>query len=181
MISNHECGEVLSRHSGMPICIIHYLRIHCFHISNLLQVRTTKRHESEWSSLTNTSSKNGQAFGFWKDHAILLQLILLPRPPLNSRPFRNPLNPLQQMRKTLHILFTKPREFPTLNPRPGADIRNAVFAFAITGEVLAWSTGVFAWEMDLENAVDAEGLVAEPFNGILCGFRLAQVFRDWVY
>ena len=47
MISNHECGEVLSRHSVMPICIIHYFRIYSFHISNLLQVRTTKKHENE--------------------------------------------------------------------------------------------------------------------------------------
>ena len=62
--------------------------------------------------------------------------------------------------------MTKSSELPPLNPRPGADIRDTVFAFAVTGEVLAWGTGVFAREMDLENAVDAEGLVAETLNGV---------------
>ena len=48
------------------------------------------------------------------------------------------------MRKPLHILLTKPSKLPPLDPRPGTDIRNAVFAFAVAGEVLAWGTGVFA-------------------------------------
>ena len=68
---------------------------------------------------------------------LLLQSILLPHPPLNSRPFRNPLNPLQQMRKRLHLLFRKPSKFPPFNPRPSADIRYAVFAFTVAGEVFA--------------------------------------------
>ena len=79
-----------------------------------------------------------------KKPPILLLLIFLPNPPLDSRPFRNPLNPLQQMRKRLHLLFRKASKLPSLNPRPGADIRYAVFAFAVTGEVFAWGTGVFA-------------------------------------
>ncbi len=70
------------------------------------------------------------------------------------------------MRERLHILFTETSEFPSLNPRPGANIRYAVFAFAVASEVFAWGTGVFAGEMDLENAVDAEGFVAETFDGV---------------
>ena len=77
-------------------------------------------------------------------HPLLFLLILLPRSPLNSWPFRNPLNPLQQMRKPLHILLTKPSKLPPFDPRPGTDIRNAVFTLAVACEIFAWGTGVFA-------------------------------------
>lgn len=48
------------------------------------------------------------------------------------------------MRERLHLLFSETSKFPRLDPRPGADIRNTVFAFAVTGKVLPWGTGVFA-------------------------------------
>ena len=70
------------------------------------------------------------------------------------------------MGEWLHLLFRKPSTFPSLDPRPGADIRYAVFALAVTSEVLAWRTGVFAGKVDLENAEDAEGFVAETVDGV---------------
>ena len=106
-----------------------------------LQLIMLKERSSESMSLNKMKTND---FYPNKKTPILLLLILLPHPPLNSRAFRNPLNPLQQMRERFHILMTETREFPTFNPRPGADICNAVFAFAVTGEVFAWGTGVFA-------------------------------------
>lgn len=99
-------------------------------------------------------------------YTALLLLILLPRPPLHRRPLRNPLNPLQQMRERLHILLREPGELVALDPRPGPDVRDRVLALSFAGEVLARGAGVFAAELDLEDAVDAEGFVAEALDGV---------------
>ena len=96
-------------------------------------------------SLIFINSKNGRRLLFQQNHPILLLLLIfLTNAPLNGRPFSNTINPLQQVRERLHVVLTETGEFPPLDPRPGADIRNAVFALAVTCEVLAWGTGVFA-------------------------------------
>ena len=95
-----------------------------------------------------------------------LTLILLPNPPLHRRPLRNPINPLQQMRKLVHLLLGKPSKLPSLNPRPGADVGDAVFAFSFASEVFARSVGVFARKPDFEHAEDAEGFVLEALDGV---------------
>ena len=70
------------------------------------------------------------------------------------------------MGKGLHVLLAEAAERPALDPGPGADIRDRVFALAVAGEVVAGFAGVFAAQLDLEHAVDAEGFVAEAFDGV---------------
>ena len=70
------------------------------------------------------------------------------------------------MRKLVHFLLCKPGKLPALDPGPGANVRDAVFAFAIAGEVVARGAGIFAREADLEHAEDAEGFVFEAFDGV---------------
>lgn len=72
------------------------------------------------------------------------------------------------MRERLHILRAKTTEFPRFNPRPSTDVRNGVFALAIAGEVFARGAGIFARELDLEDAVDAHGFVVETFDCVFC-------------
>ena len=70
------------------------------------------------------------------------------------------------MRKRLHIPLLETRKLPPFHPRPRPDVRNAVLALAIAGEIVAWLAGVFSREVDLEDAVDAQGLVAEALDGV---------------
>ena len=70
------------------------------------------------------------------------------------------------MWERFHIFLAEPRERPTLDPRPGSDISDRVFAFAVTGQVFARSARVLAAQLDFEHAVDAEGFIAEPFDGV---------------
>ncbi len=70
------------------------------------------------------------------------------------------------MRERLHVVLAEAAELPPLDPRPGADVRDRVFALAVAGQVLAGLARVLAAQLDLEHAVDAEGLVAEPFDGV---------------
>ena len=124
---------------------------------------------------SNNHSRSSEKKILYRDSFILitsetlLLRILLPNPPLHSRPLRNPINPLKQMREWLHILGRETRELPALDPGPGADVRDAVLAFAVAGEVFARRAGVFARELDLEDAVDAEGFVAEAVDGVWGG------------
>ena len=76
----------------------------------------------------------------------------------------------------LHVFLAEATECPSLDPRPGSNIRNRIFAFAVAGQVLARLAGVLATEMDLEYAVDAEGLIAEPFDGV-CGSPTASTYH----
>lgn len=73
----------------------------------------------------------------------------------------------------LHVFLAEATELPPLDPRPGSNICDRVFAFAVAGQVLARLAGVLAAQLDLEHAVDAEGLVAESFDGI-CGSPVAS-------
>ena len=70
------------------------------------------------------------------------------------------------MWERFHIFLAEPRELPKLDPRPGSDISDRVFAFAVTGQVFARLARVLAAQLDFEHAEDAEGFIAEPFDGV---------------
>lgn len=70
------------------------------------------------------------------------------------------------MRERLHVFLREPSPLPALDPWPSLHVGNTVLALAIAGEVLALDTGVLARKLNLENAVDAEGLVAEALDGV---------------
>lgn len=70
------------------------------------------------------------------------------------------------MRELVHLLLREPGKFPPFDPRPSADVRDAIFAFSVAGEVFAWGAGVFARESDFEHAEDAEGFVLEALDGV---------------
>ena len=72
------------------------------------------------------------------------------------------------MWERLHLLGGKAAALPVLDPRPGFDVRDAVFAFAGAGEVLAGAAvgAVFVREVELEDVVDAQGFVAEAVDGV---------------
>lgn len=95
-----------------------------------------------------------------------LLLVLLAGPPFDRRPLRDPLDPLQQVGERLHVLLAEAGEPVPLDPRPRADVRDRVFAFAVAGQVLARLAGVLAAQLDLEDAVDSEGFVAETVDGV---------------
>jgi len=112
--------------------------------------------------------------------SLLLLLILLPNPSLHRLPLRNAVNPLEQMRKRLHIILREPTELISLDPRPRLDVCDAVLALSVAGKVVAGLAGVFARELDLEHAVDAEGLVLEAVDGVCVGsVRLERGTGDW--
>ena len=92
--------------------------------------------------------------------------ILLPDAPLHRIPLRDPVNPLQQVRKRSHLLVCEAGPLPPLDPRPSADVADAIFALAVAGEVVARATCVFPGEMDLDHAEDAEDFVAEAGDGV---------------
>ena len=73
-----------------------------------------------------------------------LNRIKVPGAPLDRRSLGNSINPLQEMRERLHVLLRETGKFPTLNPRPGADVGDGVFAFAFAGKVVSGFAGVFA-------------------------------------
>lgn len=70
------------------------------------------------------------------------------------------------MRERLHVVLAEPSPLPALDPRPGLDVRNTVLALAVAGEVLALLACVLAGELDFEDAVDAQGFVAETLDGV---------------
>lgn len=96
----------------------------------------------------------------------LLQLILLTRPHLHRRPLMDAVDILQQMRKRLHLFFSEAAPLPIPDPRPRANVRDRILALAVTSQILARAVGVFAREVDLEHAEDAQGFVAEPGDGV---------------
>lgn len=57
-------------------------------------------------------------------------------------------------------------ELPRLDPWPGSDVSNAVLALAISGEVIALLACILAGEVDLEDAVDTQCLIAKSINGV---------------
>lgn len=126
----------------------------------------TSERENASSTAHLTSSNDPSEIRLSRD-ALLLR-VLLAGSSFHSRPLRNTVNPFQQMWEGLHVFLAEATECPSLDPRPGSDIRDRVFAFAVAGQVLARLTGVLAAQLDLEDAVDAEGLIAESFDGV-CG------------
>ena len=70
------------------------------------------------------------------------------------------------MRERLHVVLSKAGETPALDPGPSPNVGDRVFAFAVASEVIFGFAGVFARELDFENAVDAEGFVLEAFDGV---------------
>lgn len=70
------------------------------------------------------------------------------------------------MREVLHLLLREARLLPALDPRPGLDVGDAVLALAVAGQVLARLARVFAGQLDLEHAVDAQGFFLEALDGV---------------
>lgn len=97
-------------------------------------------------------------------HLSLVQCILIAHPPLDRRSFRDAVDPLEQMREGLHVVLCEARELVALDPGPGADVGDGVLALAVAGQVVARLAGVLAAQLDLEDAVDAEGFVAEAVD-----------------
>lgn len=94
--------------------------------------------------------------------------IFLPNARLNTLPRSDPVNPLHQVRERLHVFLAEPAALPALDPRPRLDVRHAVLALALAGEVVAgfFAVGVDARQADLEHAVDAQGLVLVAVDGV---------------
>lgn len=84
------------------------------------------------------------------------------------------------MWERLHILLREPREIPGVKPRPGPNVRNGVFALSITSQIFTWGASVFATQLDLEHAVDAEGLVAVSFDGVFGSTLSALLPYVWI-
>lgn len=68
------------------------------------------------------------------------------------------------MRQFLHLLLRHATKLPTFHPRPSPDISNRVLALPIPRQILSWFSGVLTAEMDFENAVHAQGFVAETVD-----------------
>lgn len=79
---------------------------------------------------------------------------------------RNPIDPLQQMRESLQLLLGEAAEAPSFHPRPGANVRDRVFALAGSGEVFARRARVFTGQADFQYAIDAESFVSESLDGV---------------
>lgn len=103
--------------------------------------------------------------------------VLLARSFLDGRPLRNTVNPLQQMWEWLHVFLAEPAKPPALDPRPGSDISDRVFAFTVTSQVLARLARVLAAQVDLEYAVYAEGFIAETVDSV-CVSTMASTCRN---
>lgn len=87
-------------------------------------------------------------------------------PPLHSRAFRNTINPSHQMWERFQILIREARKLPSLNPRPGTNIRNRVLPLAFTSKIFPRFTSVLARQSDLQHAIDPQCLVLEPLDGV---------------
>ena len=74
------------------------------------------------------------------------------------------------MRERLHVFLAEAGELISLDPRPGADVCDRVFALAVAGQIIARLAGVLAAQLDFQHAVDAEGFVPETFDGV-CVFN----------
>ena len=70
------------------------------------------------------------------------------------------------MREGLHLFLREPREVPGFHPRPGTDVGNAVLALPLSGKILLGLPGVFARQLDLEHAVDAQSFVLEALDSV---------------
>ena len=70
------------------------------------------------------------------------------------------------MGEGLHILLREARECPTLDPRPRADVCNAILPLSVAREVLTWLPRVLAAQLNLQHAIHAQGLVLESLDGV---------------
>ena len=100
---------------------------------------------------------------------LTLHVVFLADTSLHCRPFRDPVDPFKQMRERLHVLLLQAAELPPFYPRPCANVRDAVLAGPVARKALTRLAGVFAGELDLEDAVDAKGLVFEAFDRVWKG------------
>ena len=95
-----------------------------------------------------------------------VDLVLITDPPLHSRAFSNSLDPLEQMWEGFHILLRETRELPTLDPRPRPDVGDAILPLSIAGEILTRLPCILAAQLNLQHAIDAQGLVPESLDGV---------------
>ena len=70
------------------------------------------------------------------------------------------------MRERLPLFVREHFVLEMSNPRPSPDIRDRVFALIFARKVVSGLAGIFARQVDLENAEDAESFVGVPFNSI---------------
>jgi hypothetical protein len=96
---------------------------------------------------------------------LLWQGILLPNPPLNRWPFRNPINPLEQARELAHFFLRKPGPLPPLHPSPCPNIRNAVFPFPLSNQVIPFlAVLINPAQPNLKHAIHPQRLLPKPVN-----------------
>ncbi len=100
---------------------------------------------------------------------LTLHVVFLTNASLHCRPFRDPVDPFKQVRERLHVLLLEAAELPRLYPRPCGNVRDAVLSGPVAYKVLARLAGVFAGELDLEDAVDTKGLVFEAIDRVCKG------------
>lgn len=74
---------------------------------------------------------------------------------LDRRTLCNTRDPLHQVWKWLHILLGEARELPSFHPRPRANVRYGVFAFARAGKILSGLTSIFSRQTDLQHPIHA--------------------------
>lgn len=110
----------------------------------------------------------------------LLFLIFLSGPSFHGWPFSNAIDPLYQMWKLFHFLFSIATGGVVLHPRPRSNIGNRILPLAFSGQVLAWLAGILAWESNFQNAKDPVGLFAEALNRNFCiGMMLDLYMMVW--
>lgn len=105
---------------------------------------------------------------------ILRLRIFRPSSSSHSGPFCNPANPLYQMRKSVHVLIGVTAALPPFHPGPSSNISNRILSLAIPHQIVTRFTRVLARQSNFQNAKDAKGLFAEPFNG---NFKLTTIIR----
>lgn len=72
------------------------------------------------------------------------------------------------MRERFPLLRREQVVLQMLHPGPRPDVGDRVLALVFAGEVVSLLAGVFARQVDLEHADDAEGFVAVTVDGV-CG------------
>lgn len=66
----------------------------------------------------------------------------------------------------LHILLREAGELPTLDPWPRSNVCDTVLSLSIAGEIVTRLPCVLATQLDLQHAIDTQGLILEPFDGV---------------
>lgn len=110
----------------------------------------------------------------------LLLHIFVSNASLHRIPRGNAIDPLQQMRERLHLLFRESSSLPAFHPWPSLNICHRIFAFAGTGEVFARTVAVDSRKTDFENAVDAEGFVLVAVDCVCSAEKLVGVVDEQI-